>query len=326
MIVEFLTNCTFVYSKLTPPTTTVYAVLFTVTGIFATFGNLISMAILLQPRMRNKSTNVLFSLALSDTLVGIVLGTYTAYELIETHLLRDCRYEFARLFLTVSFIGVSAVNVGLIAYERYVVLTMIEPHHTGTESKRTTALILLSWILPGGLYAAFHFNYYLRNILICLLIIGPLISLTTFYGLIRKAIKGKHVQIRSDSKLDDLQRKEDEKLRKLQHARHLKLTKAVIYLIVSYIICLIPATVAIVMNVVYVVRKISASVATQHYYLFSVLGCALNSCINPIIYAAKYPEFRNIMREMWTKLRKKELFSSTGTADDTRSEPTRTIN
>lgn len=302
-------DCTFVYADLTHPDTTIYVVLFIFIGLFAALGNALALVILLLSRIRSKTNSVLMSLALSDALVGCILCPYTVYQLIESETRKNCEQEFVRIFLSISFIGTSAINVGYIAYDRYMLLTRL---NIQSSRQKTILFLIISWIFPPACVALDWVNIYLYNIVAALIIIVPLIALTTFYFLITKAITRKKkqlfkIQFKTTKSERTVEARNDVKIQKTLHNDRIKLAKQVIFLVVFYIICLLPSAVAVLLNMVYVVTKTAKPISSQNFFLFTLFAAASNSCINPIIYALKYPEFQRTLRKLFCKRKMQNL-------------------
>lgn len=296
MSTNITVNCLLAYSKLTTPMTSIYAIMFIFVGLLATAGNILALVILLQPQRRLKSNKILVSLVLSDTLVGIVLCPLTTYKLIETKTLQNCKFEHAGFYLSVLLIGTSSINVSLIAFDRYILLTRLRQTDTRT-TRSKSLLILISWLLPPTFISLKWVSVYVYTPALCMITFIPLVCLLVFYRLIVKATKRKEKEMFSSQSTDDVQRIQTSTIRKMQYQRHFRLARQVSILILFYVMCMIPPMIGLILNMIYAVTTTEKPTSLQNFLMFTLLAGSSNSAINPMIYALKYPEFRCTLRK-----------------------------
>lgn len=298
-------ECSLAYADLTAPATDIYFWLFISNGSFGTFGNAIAVLILVKSHAKIKSNRILVSLALSDMLVGCVFCPLVAYMLKETSTLRNCAFEYARFSLSVLLFGTSSINVSLIAIDRYILLVRSQGCVTKQNFNwKRIVLILSSWIAPGICLLFKWLNIYAYTLALCMIVFVPLVICSVFYQLIIKETKKKQKHTFSSFQ----QQNQTSVIRKRQHQRQVNLTKQVSVLILCYIICMFPSAVGLVLNLLYVVSKNQKPMTIQHFFMCTIVLGSLNSVINPLIYASKYPEFK---RTLSTSLRRTRKHSTT---------------
>ena len=307
--------CTFNYPDLSEVTRYVFGSAFILCGIMAAVGNTISLIILRKKSMKSKSNRFLFSLALSDNLVGFVLCPLSAVPLLKFELLADCYVEISRVFLSTALCGISAMMVGLIAYDRYILLSNLHNYHLKMSDKKIYVLIFVSWFLPTILQCFYVIHGVLYLLFLCVLTVGPFIVLTLSYAMMVRKIKQKEKELRAHKeKYTNL----DDKKSQRKERRNLKLSRKLTLLVVCYVMCLLPALFNFLAEIFIRVRKIEKPVGLQILTVFSLLCASVNSVINPLIYVSKYPEFKREFRKMFglkNDSRKNEDFSSISLAD-----------
>ena len=115
-------NCSTRMSSLEPPLTTIFGVMFISISVFASVTNGFVLFVLWKPgRKVTTSTKILTSLAVSDFLVGMILSPLTSWQVLSKSL-NDCRVEYTRRYLVLLLTGSSVLTLGLISYDRYILL------------------------------------------------------------------------------------------------------------------------------------------------------------------------------------------------------------
>lgn len=297
--------CILSYSLITSPENYIYLSLFIISSIIAVVGNTVALLVLCQPEMRSKSNRILKSLAVSDALIGYVMFPFLAYQMAYTETLRMCQYQYARQFLLYTLVGTSAIDVAIISFDRYTLLTKLWNYDKHISHRKITILIYLSWIIPfTGMVLDFIGNQLKlekllqgTSILKLTLILGVLIVIIVFYGLILKRIRQNEKKQRKNKEMEI---KNMITWCKLPCQRHIVLAKQVTFLILFHIMCFLPTMIGVAIERLNVGATIMMknSEAFHHYRVFATFIATFNSCINPMIYAARYPEFRRSLQKL----------------------------
>ena len=179
-------------------------------------------------------------------------------------------------------------------------------------------MLTASWVLPIMVTALDFLSkridsyalYTFTRIAMGGVIVLVLIALVVFYVLLVRCIKlrAKEMNAHRSSNISGGSMGSE------SNHRHVKLAKKVTLLIICYIACLLPTVISLVIRNIYKSRAVYP-VAAQQFSLFSLFTAALNSCLNPIIYAAKYPEFNQrlkvLLRRRTTKPKSNSVLSLT---------------
>jgi len=139
-------------SIITPPVTYFYAAFFTIGGIMAVISNFIVLIILWLPEHRSRSNKLLTSLAASDLFVGLTVFPITAYQMFHYASLSSCNIDFARIYYCVALQGSSCMVLGVIAYDRYILMTKTNAYYKPSMRKFIIALVTLSWLICCHLF------------------------------------------------------------------------------------------------------------------------------------------------------------------------------
>ncbi|KAJ8024370.1 rhodopsin [Holothuria leucospilota] len=266
-------------------------------------GNALVVFALLTSRKLQTSTNVFVAnLAVSDFVTCLVLPLHSISLLSEKMPFPDpvCQAIGALTYIT---IGASIVNLALIGFNRFYLITRPRVSYDKLYSKRNiTAMVVFSWlyitllvIIPptfgfGALgYSrryrlctvdnshkfAFYFEMFRSMFLqILFLIIVLVLYLLIYLFLKRKSAFNKNVS-------DEMQK------------RQAKVTKNLFFIVCAYIACVLPFGVTCVVPRSYV--------AIPWASMFTLV----NSCVNPFIYGVNHPQFKEVFKCILTcRLRK----------------------
>jgi len=299
-------------SVITPPVTYIYAVFFIIGGIIATIANIMVLIILWFPEHRSRSNKILTSLAASDFLVGLLVFPMTAYQVLHYASLSSCDIDFARVYCSAALQGSSCLTLGVIAYDRYILLTKINIYHKLRTKRLVIILVVLAWVIPGLNPLLRWVNKFAYLTMITAIFIIPFVTLCLSYFLITSAVRKQELLLKkryldsikpipattgSNGNTPSTDGNMNKNYYKTQK-RHIKLAKQVTLLILAYIVCVTPITLWIIMNLVNIAHPYVDNHAFQNFYLFTMLAIAWNSCLNPVIYYAKNPEIRKGFRRV----------------------------
>lgn len=299
-------DCDLSYSLIEPPESYVYLALFVVCSMVAVVGNTIALVVLCQPEMRSKSNRILKSLAISDALIGYVMFPFMAYQMAYTDTLKMCEYQNARQFLLYTLVGTSAIDVAIVAFDRYTLLTKLWNYDKHITHRKISILIYVSWIVPitgiaidliGTQWQLTKLRFAIR-IVKMVLIVSVLFVITVFYGLILKSIRENEKKQRKNKEMEI---KRVVKWCRLPCQRHIVLAKQVTFLLSCHIVCFLPTLIGVAIECLSNGRtegNIKNTNTFHHYRMFATFIASFNSCINPVIYAARYQEFRRCLQKL----------------------------
>ena len=167
-------TCTFSYLDVNWTVRYVVAVLLITCGVLAVLGNVISLVILNKPTMRTKHNRILSSLAVSDTLVGCCLCPLISAQLLSITVHRNCIVELVKNMFGPCMVGTSALNIGLLAYDRYVKITSLKNYSLKMTNRKLFLLILAVWIVPAVMFLTIFIDRLFYMLALSVLIIGPI--------------------------------------------------------------------------------------------------------------------------------------------------------
>ena len=295
-------------SLLHPPLTYVFGVVFIIISLIATIANSVVLVILWMPKRISTSHKVLTSLAVSDALLGLILSPITAWQVIDTASLSNCTVDDIRAYFTVLLVGSSVMTLGVIVYDRYILLTKLTNYNTYMTKKKALILLSIAWLYPAlvPILRLLRQQPYVYLAAALSILVLPLIFLLIGYYNITKAV---YIQEKmlitnqmnpcivsySDSLSTPSHRyainfTEENSFR--TEAKHIKLGKAVAVLLLCYFCCITPLSLWLVLNIVNSSHNFIEIVDLQILYLCSMVMSQLNSCFNPIIYFYKMPDIR----------------------------------
>ena len=265
----------------------VMGVIFIVIGILGVVGNTIALRVFCRPKIRCKThTMFLLSLIVSDTLSSYILCPLYFIQLFYRRLQMDCSFDITRAYLHMMTTTTSTISLGIIAFYRYRKLTKVNTNDLGRNNIRV--LILCPWIFGFSLPALRFAHVFLYVAAVFVVLLGPLFIFTMFYYLISKAmnVQLKEMQEHNQGSNHHNQQQARNNLRQVQMNRRL------FRIITCYILCILPVSIWMVVQQWNVRSQYFSQYYMQLSYAFSMwLGC-MNSSLNPLIYALKYPQLK----------------------------------
>lgn len=287
----------------------VYGVLYLLNGVVAVAGNLISAKIMWRREMKQTHSNlILKSLIISDALVGCISCPVHSYQLLTQSYLNNCNYERIRDFIGLSLASTSSLTVTMIALDRYLLLTKLNNYSKYMNKKKIKILLVIVWIFPPVASTLRYANFTLYRYVYVVAVISSTLVISISYFLVLKEIHRKRKRLQSVQKRDMITSVHHHHThlqlghsanKRIQEDFELKLAKKVTFLVMCFLICIIPSVITVVVRAFIQPNELTSS-SLQNAYLFSFFIAALNSSINPFIYASKYPEFQTHLKEMFT--------------------------
>ena len=281
---------------------------FMVADVFIVSGNLLTLVVFaLGKKFRKRSLFLVINMAFSDLLLGIL--TLPVYIVIKGSSYRLWNFERSRN-VTISFYFVdtalsqaSLLSAAFISLERFYAIFWPLKHRTlSTQAYRFGISVV--WVLSILVSTIFNLLLWLKSAKECLYFWMPyaatilLLLCSCNIGIWRKS---QHRAVVSQQNIINSQR----------------LTKALLFVSMLALICWLPL---VVTNYLYYVHEISASWVGLASVIANILNY-INSCVNPVIYAFKIPEFKRALRFLGTG--KKEV--STVMKDKSKEKSSATV-
>ena len=291
---------------------TIFGILLCVATFVAAVCNILVLVIIVRMKNRSISYHILLSLAAADVLVALILGPITIIQVLDIELIENCLAHLIRGYFLVLLVGSSLFTLAVVSYDIYLLLTKLCNYNQYMTKRKATVLIVLSWLFPGLIPIAKHFNMMAYVILRVTIYTLPLIALITFYFLITKEVcnreknlchhgTNRFVASNDNSSSYDIPTNQSndittaettircERMTSRRQMKHLKLAKSVTLLITCYFACIFPLNIWMILEL----AKVEYSnLAHQIFYFSAVFLMQVNSCINPIIYYLKQREIK----------------------------------
>ena len=280
--------CQMSYRDITPITRHILGIAFIFSSIFASIGNLISLAILLKPSMRTKCNKILSSLVVSDAFVGVFLCPFLASQLLSDELFKSCKVELVKSIMAPWMGATSGMSMALIGYDRYVMLSSFNNYDDRLSRGKINLLILSAWLLPFLMIMTVFVSRLLFVACLTILAFIPLIVTVVSYYSVVKYVKKNSFHFTNDDE-QNTRRKEQNK----------KLVQKLSFLVFCYVACLLPLTSAFFYEIFTRVLKKERTIAHQTLTIFGIYAGLLNSVLNPIIYVSKFPEMKKEFYKMF---------------------------
>ena len=324
-------NCTTRISTLKPPLTTIFGASFVLISIIATVANGLVLFIIWKPGHRVTSTTTLLtSLAVTDILVGIIVSPLSCWQVFN-YKLKVCEIDYARRYFSI-FLGVtSGLTLALISYDRYILLTKLTNYNKYMTKKKLIILLTMAWLVPA-LMPVFQikiFGPYIYFLGIITFFFGVLIVLTISYCCIVQIIRKKEKKLQSyvaelpmvESSTNDTDNSEKSeeptKLTKNKHVekkdmsrkaeqrerKYVALAQSIVILILFFLLFSSPIAIWTILNLINVKYDFVDESVIQICYIIASFTAQFNSCVNPVIYFWKNPEFRKRAKSFFKRQR-----------------------
>ena len=295
-----------------------YAIYLVACAVITTILNGTSLAILCKRSMRShESNNFVTSLAVSDTIVGLVLCPLIAMSCLTKNEEYYCTQLTISGVLFCIIVGSSASSLAAIAYDRYLIVSPNDYHSKMTLNK-SRLILFLCWCVPLAMIILNVFKRQLYIFAAAAHALLLLIVIAVSYRLIVKRIScqvtesnninrnnnNTHIND-SESNLPHLSNSQ----RNLRIARNKKISHRLLILIAAYCICLLPGAFSSIIGISLGIAEKgtinSLGATTQfsnrsmHLRMIGATGGVLNSVFNPIIYVFTYPKFKAEIKKIF---------------------------
>ncbi|XP_041474421.1 QRFP-like peptide receptor [Lytechinus variegatus] len=287
-----------------------------ISAILGILGNLLVIVVLFNRRKKNRSTDTLIScLAVADFLTSVMLIPNPSPTYIPNTWLGElyCRFVFTQSLLWASITASTYLLIS-ISVERYI--AVVYPLHVKRliTRRRISNLICLIWILSvlSLLFVFFvhsvdaftnkckeqYLNRYTKLIIayywFCLRLVVPCFAMLITQVLIARKLS--HQSNNAQGMTTHLSKSNP--MPSLHIVARERILKMMVIVILVYFICWTPNQIAYLgYNIGWVPESYLNS---DLHSMLTVLGF-YNSCANPIIYAVRYPEFKEALKDMVTR-------------------------
>lgn len=290
--------CPPILSYIDPTVNTIFGVVMIFLSLATIIGNVVALTILRMSPDKSITNKILTSLAVSDLLAGIIVGPITVWQLIAST--ENCTLDLVRVYLSTILIGASVFTLGIIAYDRHVLLTKLNDYNLHMTKRKFVCLVSAAWVIPSLVPILRMTFVHAYLIIVCLIILSTFIILATSYYYITKAVtckrktllEQKRTTLHIDAKGNSIEAEVTDDM------LHLKLAHAVTLLISCYVVCFIPMVTWIVLDLINDFHPFMNITAHNLLYLFATLFLQVNSCLNPIIYILKNDKFMECLNVM----------------------------
>ena len=291
-------NCPQQFSLLSPGVTYFFATCNIVVGFVAFFGNLLVFVLIWRTTsLRNRSICCLLSLAVTDFLVGMILEPMHVLQFLFQEFRENCMFNSIRRIFSVVLIGASISSIAFISYDRYIHLSKTQNYNRNMTPRKIAMLLFIVWLVPIFMpflrlmgkderaYGSFVFFYVLSNFVIMLVCYICIIKL------VREKEKNMNRHI---------------ELGKCREARgtsyHVQAARVVTIIILCFFIATTPISISMGMSgLQLILSKAITGFSGRNgeiFYAFAMTSAMVNSAINPIIYYARNPGFKESLHEL----------------------------
>lgn len=272
--------------------------------------SLICYAILKDPfhELRTPFSFLILSLAITDLLVGILMDPIsTVFHLTEALEIDLVDIRILHIFYFILSTA-SIMSLGALTIDRYVAVIYPLNYKNYLSSKKCMYLTLVIWLVSIGLSMVyFKFGYIFYS-----LIFASTTVLLTFLVLLFVYVsiyKRLHTQVkllsRQRASSKQVSRVNKKKLSSLKWEA--KVTKALVLVLLAYILCFAPACI-----IIYILNFCRTCSCEFIHWLrdLQFVIVLMNSAINPYLYAWRMPQFKKVLCKFCTWFRSSKTESS----------------
>ena len=318
----------------TPITWSWWIILQLLMALLGIVGNLLVMIVLFFRRSSRNPTDILIGgLAAADFLTSIFMiplpklsgapNTALGYA--------ACKLIYSSIFLWVS-ISASIFTLTAIAIERYIAVIHAVNFKRWVTPRRVNIWFIIIWLLAIAINSRtfgttivdsekgkclVRYPYYGVQVFSGILVflsqfIIPTIIMLSAYSLIARSL---HIRSKRFSPKDGIKRNRDKSGTSSENrlsAARVKVIKLMFVVIVTFIVCWVADSVALL---AYNLHLVERSYLYSNTYHVLVVMAFFNTCANPLIYAIHYGEFRTAVRDLCAcshRVQKASLFGKDG--------------
>lgn len=296
------------YELVDPTQRLILSILTSIVSVIGIPGNLlVIVAVVFSRKLQTKTNAFVVNLAMSDLSTCLVLPFTSLALLSDVWPLSDVVCIIVGAVILIGLWS-SVVNLALIAFNRYYMITRPRSSYDRLFSRSKLIIMLfLAWVIPilvivvppifgvGGIGFSMRYkvcttistNEYsdLYAILMSILVQVPcLVIIVVCYIKIYRYIALKNRELFTESSQLEMSKKRPSSIHAAAFKRQVQVTKNLFMVVCSYIICIMPFSIASLIPPSYPVMP----------WVSAIL--IMNSCVNPIIYGLKHPQFRQVFK------------------------------
>ena len=263
----------------------------------AFFGNAIILAALRKTSSINRVSNaLLYSLALSDFMVGLVVQPshviYCIYGVIGGPQVR-CYSRIVFQYTSDYFIAISFLTIVAISLDRYLTLCHRLTYRSVMTPGKIRGAIIFVWIIclsfPLGRLASPSTPMILSSVVFIVFLVIPSVVVYKIY----RFLKQHQLQLSSQQTVDS---KQVSSFNVSQYKRSV-ITLILVYL--ALFLCFLPS---VGVTTAWVTSDLPGKLRLIRVGNFSLTALMLNSSINPFLYYWRIPEVRKLKGDLFKKL------------------------
>lgn len=271
------------------------------TSLGAALGNLLVLiSIWKTPSLHSPSNVLLFSLALSDFVVGLLVQPlFVTFSIAQ---MKDLPDTFCISAISLSIIGstlgsVSLLTITAISCDRYLALRLHLRYYEIVTTKRAVALIVGIWLICGtcSISMVWQPTEDIFKVFFPVVVFLSLCITSFAYCKIYGIVRYHQVQIQIQAHAQSWQHSEDQSSPTMVHLGKSAFNVFLVFCVL--LLCYLPyLCVAVVVGVKGLSTK---HIQTVHELTWSFM--LMNSCLNPLVYCWRIAEIR---RAVWATLKK----------------------
>ena len=260
----------------------------TVTSLICiTSNSLVCFAIYSRKTIKTMAKYYIFSLAITDILVGAVTVPYVIFLVALEH---TGAKKYAMIYQVMATISCEAsiMHLVIMSIDRVIAVKRPLYHRQITTKRRVLKMLPLPWIISisiGVCYCVIpSFGYFtLRGILLVGFFLIPLIVMITCYACI----------------FAEIRRRNNSKEISVARIKERKLACTVLCVIVAFVVCWLPFHATGIYTFVHYLR---GTTPAEIPWIFIMLLEYVNSACNPFIYAIFHPRFKSAFKGIFRDL------------------------
>lgn len=201
------------------------------------------------------------------------------YVLNPSYTVRPLHFSFID---SINFVF-SSLTISLIAFNRFLKIAKSSKYHLILPTRRLHVLLFMTIFVSVFISTLIFVNSRVAANLAAIVLISTIILLVVFYTLIRKKMNSSRIRVNTSIANSTNSYSPTE----------LRLVRIVLILISAYFCCCICLFVMLLNHV------ISPSQQNRELIKIGVWAMALNSLINPVIYALRTPSYQRIIKKLF---------------------------